>query len=141
MKICIEREPSDDKQTLGLGYVYNETGRLLFAFKTLELAWRDNERRVSCIPEGTYRAIRHTSPKFGPCLWIQNVPNRSEILIHPGNFHSQILGCILPGENHIDINADGYKDVTSSRKTMKKLLNLVPNEIEISIEWKQSPIS
>ncbi len=66
-------------------------------FVTLEDKWRDNERMVSCIPKGRYVIKRHKSPKFGECFKVQNVPDRSEILIHAGNTHIDTHGCILLG--------------------------------------------
>ena len=66
-------------------------------FVTLEDAWRDNERLVSCIPKGKYVIKRHKSPKFGECFKVQNVPDRSDILIHAGNTHIDTHGCILLG--------------------------------------------
>lgn len=111
-----------NKATIGEGVVENK-GKV-FRFKTLELPDRDNQRRVSCIPERLYFWQKHNSPKFGPCLWLQDVPNRSEILVHPGNFTRDILGCILVGDSHKDIDSDGITDVTNSRKTMKKILEI-----------------
>lgn len=130
-KIQIFRTPKPNC-TIGSGYVYYDT-KIIYKFKTLELPWKNNERRVSCIPVGIYKAKKHQSPKFGQSFWLQNVPGRSEVLVHPGNFTSQILGCILPGDRHTDINGDGIIDVTNSRKTMDKLYNLMPDEFEIHI--------
>jgi len=141
MKICVERIETDENQTLGKLYAYKPNGELVFHCLTMELPWKQNRRRVSCIPEGTYPANLHTSPKFGPSIWVKNVPSRSEILIHKGNYHRDTLGCILPGAQFIDIDGDGYKDVTSSSKTTKKLIetikkHLTENEpIFVSIEW------
>lgn len=134
MKICLERYNYEDKQTTGKLFVYDDDNNLELSLFTLELPWKDNKRRVSCIPEGEYKVIKHISPKFGECLWVQDVPNRSEILVHRGNFHSQILGCVLAGLDLKDINKDGYKDVTSSVKAMKKLLKVVPSEFQLTIE-------
>jgi len=67
---------------------------------------------------------------------LQNVPNRSEILIHKGNYHSDILGCILIGNDLSDINKDGYLDVTSSKKAIKELLKLTKDIDGIMIEIK-----
>jgi hypothetical protein len=120
--IVIKREYKD-KCTLGDGSI-TMNGKT-YKFKTLELPWKNNERRVSCIPEGEYFAIKHSSPKFKECLWIQNVPSRSEILIHTGNFTRQILGCILPGTSHADIDKDGITDVTESRVAMNNILNVM----------------
>lgn len=131
----ISQYKDSDKQTIGTGYVFNERNGIKYTFCTLELPWKNNARRISCIPAGEYKVIKHVSPKFGECLWIQDVPERSEILIHSGNYVTEILGCVLAGKRHTDINADGLLDVTSSRKTMKELLDVVPNEFTVQIEW------
>jgi len=98
---------------------------------SLELPWMDNQRKVSCIPAGVYKMIEHVSPKFGPCYWIQGVPNRSEILIHPANHVRQLLGCIAPGLGRSDFDGDGQIDVINSRAAMEKLLEMNFTEIEI----------
>lgn len=77
-----------------------------FNCKTLELPWRDNQPNLSCIPTGIYHTIIRQSPKFGIVYWLQNVPNRSYILIHSGNvagdkekgYKTNVYGCILLGK-------------------------------------------
>lgn len=91
-----------------------------------------NEVRKSCIPDGIYPVFRHHSPKFGSCFWIKEVPGRSAILIHPGNYHYHTLGCILVGMNQKDVNNDGLIDNVSSKMAMQKLLSYPIDEIEIS---------
>lgn len=118
--------------TIGSGYVYYDT-KIQFSFKTLELPWKNNERRVSCIPKGIYTAKKHQSPKFGQSFWLQNVPGRSEILVHPSNYTRQLLGCIAVGDRHADIDGDGIIDVTNSKKTMAELYKIMPDEFEIII--------
>lgn len=141
MKICIERIETDEKQTLGKLYLYSSNGALLFHCLTMELPWRGNQKRISCIPAGKYPTFLHQSPKFGPSLWVKNVDNRSEILIHKGNYNRDTLGCILPGAQFLDIDGDGSKDVTNSKKTVKKLIeaiteNISENEpIFTQVEW------
>ena len=130
-RIEIYRKSDNRVQTIGEGQVVNELGGVLFQFKTLELPWKDNERRVSCIPPGTYEIIKHTSPKFGECWWLQDVPGRSEILIHAANYVRQLRGCIAPGLTCADIDGDGNLDVTSSRIAMTKLLEFDFDKIEI----------
>lgn len=119
-------------QTLGSAYVV-EDSKALFSFKTLELPWLNNSRNISCIPEGTYRVKKHNSPKFKQSFWLQDVPGRSEILIHIGNFTREIRGCILPGSRHADIDGDGLTDVLNSSKTITDLYKLLPDEFEIEI--------
>ena len=65
--------------------------------KTIELPWKNNETRVSCIPEGNYFIKKRYSQKFQWHLVIENVQNRSLILFHPANNALQELnGCIAP---------------------------------------------
>lgn len=75
---------------------------LNFPLWTLEDAWRGNAKGVSCIPLGTYGCAPHgweeKSPvKFKRVWEVLSVPNRSAILIHSGNTHEDVEGCILVG--------------------------------------------
>lgn len=133
MNLILESTDDDGVQTLGQLFVVNDANEIQFTCRTLELSWKDNKKKVSCIPEGTYKVIKHKSPKFGTCFWIKDVPNRSEILIHPGNFHTQILGCILVGDDLAYVNKDSRLDVVNSKSTMKKLLQAMPSSFEIKI--------
>jgi len=72
----------------------------------LELPWKDNQQKVSCIPLGTYSVKRRHSDRFKEHFHIQDVPNRTWILIHPGNYYTQIMGCVLVGGGFSDINND-----------------------------------
>lgn len=132
MYLTLTRFQQDDYQTLGtLEVMKNFTS--LFKCMALELPWKDNQRNISRIPSGIYMVVKHISPTFGESLWIQGVPNRSEILIHVANFRDDLRGCVGVGEQHIDINNDGYKDVTNSRFTIKELYNIVEQELSIEI--------
>jgi hypothetical protein len=135
MRIRVLRTIDNGKQTNGVLYVEKDN-KILFECFTLELPWKDNERRISCIPEGTYKAVKHRSPKFGNSVWIQNVPNRSEILIHPANYVRQLLGCIAVGKDLRDIDGDDLEDTTASRNTMNELLGLLPNSFEVVVEYR-----
>jgi len=137
MYLELTRFKQDNYQTLGELTLYR-TFNPVFTCKTLELPWRDNTPYKSRIPSGIYPVVKNISPKFGKSLWIQEVPNRTEILIHRGNFFYDILGCILVGEKYYDIDGDGHVDVTNSRKTINKLYDLVEGDIAIEIlhRWK-----
>lgn len=133
MKAILTREASLCKQTLGTLQLLDDN-KEIFKCKTLELPDLGNQKKVSCIPKGTYKITPRTSPKYGLHFLVNNVINRDAILIHHGNYFTDILGCILVGENHIDINGDGLKDVTSSKLTMKKLTELAPQGFELTIK-------
>ena len=111
-------------------------GRLRYGdFKclTLELPWRENEPNVSCVPAGTYDAIKYDSPKHGEVVLLKDVPHRSFVEIHSGNYTRQILGCILAGESITYLDDDDILDVTNSKATMKKLLRELPDEFQVKI--------
>ena len=64
---------------------------------TIELPWKNNEKRVSCIPEGKYLIRKRFSQKFQWHLEIEGVENRSLILFHPANNAlKELNGCIAP---------------------------------------------
>lgn len=135
--IRLYQTPIDDpKQTESDWYVIDKNHRVVFECVGLELPWKDNKFRVSCIPNGKYKAIKHKSPRLGNSFWIKDVPNRSEILIHIGNYNKDTVGCLLPGRERTDINKDGLMDVTRSGQTMDKLWEVLPNEFEIEIIWR-----
>ena len=64
---------------------------------TIELPWKKNEKRVSCIPEGKYLLRKRYSLKFNWHIEVLNVENRSLILFHPANNAIlELNGCIAP---------------------------------------------
>ncbi|RXM52933.1 hypothetical protein BOQ64_00520 [Chryseobacterium sp. CH25] len=64
---------------------------------TLELPWKDNLNNISCIPIGTYKGILRYDKKDGWRIQLDNVPNRTGVQIHMGNYTTQIEGCVLVG--------------------------------------------
>lgn len=132
MKAFLIRLQSDASQTLGLLQFFKAES-LLFECKTMELPWRDNRRNVSCIPPGAYEVRKHLSPKFGRSFHVLNVPGRSEILIHPGNYNRDTLGCILPGIAYRDLNHDGLKDVTNSTIAIEHIWDVTPDEFILTV--------
>lgn len=101
-------------------------------WKTLELPWLDNSPMISCIPPGEYEAIKYSSPKFGRVLYVQNVPGRSEILLHVGNSTLDTYGCILPGMTFGTMN--GKPAVYESRKAMERILDALRNEDRVKLQ-------
>ena len=64
---------------------------------TLENPWVNNKPYVSCIPKGLYSGIPFSGLRFKNVYILQNVDNRSNILMHIGNTASHTSGCILLG--------------------------------------------
>lgn len=101
---------------------------------TLELPMLNNAQNVSCIyPFGGFTGRKHFSPKNGDCVAIDNVMGRTNIQIHAANYTSQIQGCIAVGDSVKFLNADGVPDVTNSKKTLEKLLSILPDTFDIKI--------
>lgn len=133
-KLCRRYYPTQTEGELSL--YDEETLELEFKCKTLELPYKDNERNVSCIPEGHYNVVQRSSPKYGNHLHVLDVPNRSLILFHHANFagsknprtgHSDLRGCIAVGREFRDISGDGILDVVDSKNTMKALMDVAPD--------------
>jgi len=102
----------------------------------LERPWLDNQRSVSCIPAGTYRAIRHKSPRFGETFWIQDVPGRSEILFHKGNIDDDSHGCVLVGEQFDPVK--GEDGIVASAQGFEQFMALQAGNDEFTIEIKDA---
>ena len=85
----------------------------------IELPWLNNRRNVSCIPEGTYILKARYSQKFGHHLILENVKNRTLILIHPANDAlKELRGCIAPVTC-----LSGIGKGTSSKNLLNKLVS------------------
>lgn len=152
MQVTINRQKSTDVQTQGELTVIGKVGTIETSFlddetpvigtvdtikftcKTIEPPWKDNQKFVSCIPIGVYKAMKHKSPTHGDCFWINEVPGRTEILIHSGNFYGDSTGCILVGRSFLDINGDGNVDVFKSFPTLQQLLKILPDRFDLVIK-------
>ena len=135
VELLVDRFKQDKVQTLG----HLSVGG--FECYTLELPWRNNRVNVSRIPEDTYIAVQHVSPRFGNSIWLPEVPGRTEILVHWGNFFRNTLGCILVGRTFFDIDGDGHVDVTHSKSTMEQLYDVIRFEQQFKIKITNSAVS
>jgi hypothetical protein len=124
--IILARFFSDKNKTLGNLILHDERYKELARMVTLELPDNDNKKNISCIPARKYEGIAIIRPNGRYAIHIQDVPNRNAILIHSGNYTTDIQGCILPGSKHVDINNDGILDVDDSKKSMEILEKHIP---------------
>ena len=131
MKLIISRtyNPNETPGSMFILFGYD----LLYSCKTIELPWNGNIPNVSCIPAGTYDTIKYDSPNKGMVFLLQNVPGRDSIEIHSGNFTKDTHGCILVGSFFEDINGDGNMDLCESRKTLDKLMSILPSNFNTII--------
>ena len=134
--LLIRRE-QDDQGTFGLLFTEG------FQCHTVELPWRDNARRVSCIPAGKYPCQLILSPRFGYSYWIHPVPGRSEVLIHGGawagdtskGWRTHSAGCILLGDKRGI--AQEQKCVLLSQPPLQRLLRVMERQsFQLTIEEK-----
>jgi len=141
MRLLIERFAYTKHGTLGQFDFEADDGAGLVAGYTIELPWRDNRNGESCIPVGGYRAIRHDSPTFGPTMWLQDVPGRSEILIHVANSPTDLDGCIGPGDDYGWWDDRDELAVWNSRDTLDLVLAEAADEIRVDIRpWQPEAI-
>jgi len=111
--------------------------------KTLERPWEGNARNVSCIPSGRYELKRRPSPlisrltqeQYQEAWEVCDVPERSHILFHPGNWIEHSEGCILVGTDYFVIN--NKPGIVSSRKAFDELMAVLSQHDEwaLTILW------
>ena len=105
---------------------------------TLENPYINNERNISCIPEGEYkvrlRLARESATRDYLHLLVQDVPNRDWILFHRGNSAKDTSGCILVG---LGSQQDYVKTSTFAMDLlMKEIVNLGGTNINLIIKNK-----
>lgn len=121
-KVKIIRYETGDEGTFS-AFIVNS-----LIFHLIELPNRGNQQSISCIPAGEYECEVVESPKFGHVYHVKDVPNRSHILIHSGNyagdkakgFKTNSYGCLLPGMKRGTLS--GQKVVLSSRDALNSIM-------------------
>lgn len=134
-KITLLRQKMSNQGTEGILNILH----LDVQYFTLELPWRDNKTKMSCIPKGTYSCKLRYSNKRKYHYWVTKVKGRSYILIHSGNFagdvskglKTHVQGCILLGKKR-GILA-GQRAVFSSKQAVKRFMDLMQNK-EFTLE-------
>ena len=131
INLLLIRDTFTEKSTIGELFLNGER-----MCDTLELPWMDNERRISCIPEGEYkvrlRTARESASRDYLHLLVQEVKDRQFILFHRGNSASDSSGCILVGlgsqQNFVQ-NSTLAMDLL-----MKEIINLGGTNINLIIK-------
>lgn len=119
MLLEVKRLYKKDTYTIGVLMVDGEK----FS-DTLEDKVRDlkSEKKVygeTAIPAGKYKVVMSMSSKFKRVMpYLENVPQYTGIMIHPGNTIKDTSGCILVGENKKKgqlVNSRKYSDELNKR--------------------------
>lgn len=120
------------KRTFGELFADGREERIAF---TMEAAYIPKLAQVSksdtAIKAGRYRWVCQNSQKRGLSLRLYDVPGRYDVLMHPGNYDDDTLGCILPGQE-IYHDHDGVPvSIVGSRRAFRAILEAVMPEPEI----------
>ena len=133
INLLIIRDTFTDVSTLGQLFLNGER-----FCDTLELPWKDNQRRISCIPEGEYkvriRVARESASRDYVHLLVQEVPNRDYILFHRGNSAKDTRGCIVVGQGSQQNIV--HNSVLAMDLLMKEIINLGGTNINLIIKNK-----
>ena len=115
---------------------------------TLELPDRDNKSNISRIPKGTYEVKIRYSPSFRKKLYcLQNVRNRTYILIHGANFagdtskgyQTHLHGCIALGKKKGKARnkfKQLQKCIFNSQQAMREFMDTLNNK-EFMLDIKE----
>ena len=133
VNLLLIRDMFTDESTIGQLFINGER-----FCDTLELPYLDNQRSISCIPEGQYkvrmRLPRESATRDYLHLLVQDVKDRSYILFHIGNTAKDTRGCILVGmtskQNFVG-NSTLAMDLL-----MKEIVNLGGTNINLIIKNK-----
>jgi len=133
VNLLILRDTFSEESTMGDLFINGER-----FCDTLELPYRENQRRVSCIPVGEYK-VRMRYPRESATrdylhLLVKDVPSRDYILFHRGNKARDTKGCILVGYAS---QQDLVKNSTLAMDLlMKEIINLGGENINLIIKNK-----
>ena len=126
--VYIKRAKGDDQGTIGVLVVPLHSFRCF----TNELPDRDNEHNYSRIPTGTYIAKLVHTEHYGDVYLLENVEDRSSVLMHCGNFagdtkknwKSDVRGCIEFGIKVVIISGQrAVINTRSARDAFQKTMN------------------
>ncbi len=127
--VKLQRAAHLSQATIG---VLSFPGEFIQPIYTLENPKRETSKDDR-IPAGTYKCAPYSGTKYKNVYHVQNVPNRSAILIHWGNTEKDTEGCILLGNRVGEIN--GQPAVLDSRNCFKRFRELIgDNEFMLVVE-------
>ena len=133
MKAYLKRQNDNGTATTGIFFFEKDGGEVL-TLASLELPWKENKNKISCIPKGSYKVTTTFSNRFKKDMWLLlDVPNRSGIRIHSANYSIELEGCIALGLQKVDIDNDKTMDIKDSKKAIVLAKFHLGNEFELEI--------
>ena len=87
-----------------------------------------SDKRINA---GTYTLKPYSSAKYKDVYELQQVPGRTKILLHSGNYHNHTLGCLMPGKGHG--TKDGDVAVWRSKEAMNEIKPLLKQARTITV--------
>ena len=133
VNLLIIRDEFTDKSTVGKLFLDGE----MFCY-TLELPYLDNQRSISCIPEGQYKVRLRTAKESATRdylhLLVKDVKDRTYILFHRGNTSKDTRGCILVGQSRQQNCVNN--STLAMDLLMKEIVNLGGTNINLIIKNK-----
>lgn len=122
------RHEEGESGTLGILMIQKQ-----MAFFTLEPQDRLNKIAMSSIPSQQYLCKRWVSPKYGETFRVLDVPGRSSILFHWGNWQENTGGCILLGTTILKER----RGIGNSKKAFRLFMKMVKNYDLIHLTIKE----
>ncbi len=133
-KVKLERFAYLDDGTFGKLFIQDKV------YYTVEAPWKNNKPFVSCLPEAQYELVDTQSTNHGDTYALINGgigvtaykkpgSSRYACLLHPGNWPSDVEGCISPGlsleANHEEYKKPGPLMVTDSRTALTQIWDYI----------------
>jgi hypothetical protein len=119
VRVVILRQHYEQEQVLGVLLVLDGL-KVVFQGVCLEPPWLNNQKYISCIPEGQYSLKFEYSHRFKMSLWeFKGVDGRAEVKFHIGNKFIHTQGCPLVAYKVGDIDNDGVRDVLYSKRALE----------------------
>lgn len=97
---------------------------IVFKCKTVEPPYKDNQRCVSCVKEGTFPVImvNETDKYKHKHFLLLDVPGRDNIRIMSAQYVNQMSGCVCPTKHIHDMNRIGKIDIFDSLSALTDLV-------------------
>ena len=116
-------------------FMYGTFGALIINSRvfcvTLEPPDELNQENISSIPAQQYRCKRYCSNRYQDTFQVMNVPGRTKILFHAGNFNEHTEGCILLGQRWGRLKA--ARAILNSGNTFKQFMEVMDGVDEFSL--------